>query len=323
MAGITKVQDLSGRLPLAPPLSTAIDEWVAWLRNEKRASAHTLDAYGHDLCDFLEFLVAHVGGPIGLETLAGLQLRDFRAWLAARSGRGLARSSTARALSTVRGFFRRLERTGLVHNGAVSVLRTPKVPKSVPKALSETEAFTAISTAADMDAEPWIQRRDAAILLLLYGAGLRIGEALGLDRRDVPRGPALRVTGKGNKERVVPLLPVVTEAIADYLSACPHVLAPEGPLFVGKRGKRLQAGQVQAGLRRVRRALGLPETATPHALRHSFATHLLAGGGDLRTIQELLGHASLSTTQRYTAVDMTRLSEVYRAAHPRAKNPTS
>jgi integrase/recombinase XerC len=285
-------------------------------------SVHTLDAYGHDLCDFLEFVVAHVGGPIGLETLAGLQLRDFRAWLAARSGRDLARSSTARALSTVRGFFRRLERAELVHNGAVSVLRTPKVPKSVPKALSENEAFTAIAAAAEMESEPWVASRDTAILLLLYGAGLRIGEALGLNRRDVPRGPALRVTGKGNKERVVPILPIVSEAIAEYLAACPHALVAEGPLFVGKRGKRLQAGQVQAALRRVRRALGLPETATPHALRHSFATHLLAGGGDLRTIQELLGHASLSTTQRYTAVDMARLSEVYKAAHPRAKTPT-
>jgi integrase/recombinase XerC len=322
MAGATKVQALSGRLPLAPSLSAAIDDWAAWLRNEKRASVHTLDAYGHDLCDFLEFLVAHVGGPIGLETLAGLQLRDFRAWLAARSGRDLARSSTARALSTVRGFFRRLERAELVHNGAVSMLRTPKVPKSVPKALSENEAFTAISAAAEMESEPWVASRDTAVLLLLYGAGLRIGEALGLNRRDVPRGSALRVTGKGNKERVVPLLPVVTKAIMEYVSACPHALVPEGPLFVGKRGKRLQAAHVQATLRRVRRALGLPETATPHALRHSFATHLLASGGDLRTIQELLGHASLSTTQRYTAVDMARLSEVYRAAHPRAKIPT-
>ncbi|MFM2130687.1 MAG: site-specific tyrosine recombinase XerC [Pseudomonadota bacterium] len=319
MAGTAKIDELIGRLPLDPALGSAIGAWAAWLAHEKRASFHTLDAYGHDLADFLEFMVAHKGGPIGAGTMAELRLADFRAWLAARRGRGLAHASTARALSTVRGFFRRLEKTGVASNGAINVLRTPRLPQSIPKALSEDEAFAAIAAAAEMAEEPWVAKRDAAILTLLYGAGLRIGEALGLDRRDVPAGPALRITGKGNKERVVPLLPVVVEAIAEYLDACPHVLAPDGPLFVGKRGKRLAPGQVQASLRKVRRALGLPETATPHALRHSFATHLLAGGGDLRTIQELLGHASLSTTQRYTAVDTARLAEVYRLAHPRAR----
>lgn len=322
MAGLAKIQELSGRLPLDADLASALDGWVAWLRNEKRASVHTIDAYGHDLGEFLEFIVGHIGGPISLATLSGLRLADFRAWLAARAGRGLARTSTARALSTVRGFFRRLERMELAQNGAITVLRTPKLPQSIPKALSEREAFAAIDAMRDMAEEEWIAKRDVAILTLLYGAGLRIGEALGLARRDVPAGPALRVTGKGNKERVVPLLPVVVEAIAEYIAACPHVLAPDGPLFVGKRGKRLQPGLVQASLRKVRRALGLPETATPHALRHSFATHLLAGGGDLRTIQELLGHASLSTTQRYTAVNTAQLAEVYLAAHPRARDPS-
>lgn len=320
MAGTAKIKELIGRLPLDPALVGAIEAWAAWLAHEKRASVHTLDAYGHDITDFLEFMVGHRGGPLDPATLAALRLADFRAWLAARHARGLARSSTARALSTVRGFFRRLEKTGIASNGAISVLRTPKLPQSIPKALSEAEAFAAIGAVAEMADEPWIARRDAAILTLLYGAGLRIGEALGLDRRNVPAGPALRVTGKGNKERVVPLLPVVVEAIAEYLDACPHVLAPDGPLFVGKHGKRLAPSQVQASLRKVRRALGLPETATPHALRHSFATHLLARGGDLRTIQELLGHASLSTTQRYTAVDTARLAEVYLAAHPRARS---
>lgn len=319
MAGPARIEELIGPLPIEAPLVAAISAWSAWLAHERRASPHTLDAYAHDLAEFLEFMSGHTGGPLGLGTLAGLRLADFRAWLAHRQNRGLARTSTARALSTVRGFFRRLEKTGVGGNGAISVLRTPKVPQSIPKALSEDEAFTAIAAAAEMADEPWVARRDAAILTLLYGAGLRIGEALGLDRRDVPAGPALRVTGKGNKERVVPLLPVVLEAIAEYLDACPHRLAPDGPLFVGKRGGRLAPAQVQATLRKVRRALGLPETATPHALRHSFATHLLAGGGDLRTIQELLGHASLSTTQRYTAVDTARLSEVYRLAHPRAR----
>ena len=319
MAGAAALLNWPERLPLDPGLAAAVDEWAAWLAHERRASRHTLIAYGGDLADFFEFLTMHLGGPLTLKALSDLRLTDFRSWLAQRSQRGMARSSTARALSTVRGFFRRLEKLELAHNAAIGVLRTPKVPKAIPKALTAADALAAIETAAEMADEPWIAKRDAAILTLLYGAGLRIGEALSLARRDAPAGPALRVHGKGNKERVVPLLPVVVDAVADYLDACPHALAPDGPLFVGKRGKRLQPSQVQASLRAVRRALGLPETATPHALRHSFATHLLAGGGDLRTIQELLGHASLSTTQRYTAVDTQRLAEVYRDAHPRAR----
>lgn len=319
MAGASALLNWPERLPLDGGLKAAIEEWAAWLRNEKRASPHTLAAYGRDLADFLEFMVMHAGGPLTLSTLEGLRLADFRSWLAHRAGRGLARASTARALSTLRGFFGRLERRGLVHNPALGVVRTPKLPRSLPKALTEAEALKALEAAAGMAGEPWIAKRDAAILTLLYGAGLRIGEALALSRREAPAGLALRVTGKGNKQRVVPLLPVVVDAVAAYLDACPHALQPDGPLFVGKRGKRLHPSQVQASLRGLRRALGLPETATPHALRHSFATHLLAGGGDLRTIQELLGHASLSTTQRYTAVDTARLAEVYAAAHPRAK----
>jgi integrase/recombinase XerC len=310
---------LPGRLPLDGALRAATEEWAAWLRNEKRAAPNTLAAYGRDLTEFLDFLAQHVGGPLTLDKLGALRVGDFRAWLAARANRGLARSSTARALATLRGFFRRLERRELVHNGAITTLRTPRVPKSLPKAMSPDEALRIIDATAELSAEPWVAKRDAAILVLLYGAGLRIGEALALNRRDAPAGPAMRITGKGNKERVVPLLPVVVDAISEYLDACPHALTPKGPLFVGKRGKRLQPSQLQATMRAARRALGLAETATPHALRHSFATHLLAGGGDLRTIQELLGHESLSTTQRYTAVDMPRLAEVYAAAHPRAK----
>jgi integrase/recombinase XerC len=319
MAGPAKIIGLPGRLPLDGPLTAAVEEWAAWLTHERRASAHTLAAYGHDLTNFLDFLTMHTGGPLTLKTLADLRLADFRAWLAARATQGLARSSTARALSTLRGFFKRLERCDLVHNGAIGAVRTPKVPKSIPKALSEKEALKVLEASAAMADEPWIAKRDTALLTLLYGAGLRIGEALGLSRRDAPAGPALRVRGKGDKERIVPLLPVVVTAINEYLAICPYALAPDAPLFVGKRGKRLQPSQVQASLRQVRRALGLPETATPHALRHSFATHLLAGGGDLRTIQELLGHASLSTTQRYTEVDTARLAEVYADAHPRAR----
>ncbi|MDX1483291.1 MAG: tyrosine recombinase XerC [Alphaproteobacteria bacterium] len=319
MAGPAPIIALPGRLPLDAALTAAIEDWGAWLARERRLSPHTVAAYARDLSDFLEFTTMHVGGPLALATLGDLRTADFRAWLSARAARGLARSSTARALSTLRGFFRWLERRDLVANTALATLRTPKVPSAVPKALSENEARSVIDAAATHAKEPWVAKRDAAVLTLLYGAGLRIGEALALDRRDAPAGPSLRITGKGGKERVVPLLPVVVDAIADYLDACPHAVGADGPLFLGIRGKRLQASQVQATLRALRRALGLAETATPHALRHSFATHLLAGGGDLRAIQELLGHASLATTQRYTAVDTQRLAEVYRAAHPRAR----
>ena len=320
MAGPAPIIGLPGRLPLDAALEAAVGDWGAWCAHERRLSPHTLAAYGRDLIDFLEFLTMHVGGPLTLASLDDLRTADFRAWLSARAGRGLARSSTARALSTLRGFFRWLERQDLVHNVALTHLRTPKVPHAVPKALSETEARSVIATAGSWAKEPWVAKRDTAILTLLYGAGLRIGEALGLDRGNAPRGTAMRITGKGGKERLVPLLDVVTDAVADYLDACPHCLGPDDPLFVGVRGKRLQPSQVQATMRNLRRALGLAETATPHALRHSFATHLLAGGGDLRSIQELLGHASLTTTQRYTDVDTERLAEVYRAAHPRARS---
>lgn len=319
MAGAAPILGLPGRLPLDAALAAAIGDWGAWCAHERRLSPHTLAAYGRDLSDFLEFLTMHVGGPLTLAALADLRTADFRAWLSARVGRGLKPSSTARALSTLRGFFRWLEKRELVHNTALGLLRTPKVPHSVPKALSKSEAVSVINAAGSGAREPWLAKRDIAIFTLLYGAGLRIGEALGLNRRDAPRGTAMRITGKGRKERLVPLLEVVTDAVADYLDACPHALAPDDPLFVGVRGKRLQASQIQATMRALRRALGLPETATPHALRHSFATHLLAGGGDLRSIQELLGHASLTTTQRYTDVDTERLAEVYRAAHPRAR----
>ncbi len=306
-------------LPAEPAVAAAAAEWRAWLAHEKRASAHTLDAYQRDLTAFFRFLTDHLGYPPGLRDLAGLTPGDFRAYLAARSGRGLARTSTARAMSTVRGFFRHLDRNGLVHNAALASVRTPKVPKSVPKALSREEALEAVDAAGDLGDEPWIARRDIALVTLLYGCGLRLGEALALNRGQAPRGDRLVVTGKGNKQRLVPVLPVVTEAVADYLAACPYRPGDDGPLFLGVRGGRLSAGVAQRQVRRLRALLGLPDTATPHALRHSFATHLLAGGGDLRTIQELLGHASLSTTQRYTDVDAARLTSVHRAAHPRAR----
>jgi integrase/recombinase XerC len=301
-----------------PAAAAAVADWRAWLGHERRGSAHTLDAYGRDLADFFGFLARHLGFPPGLKDLAELRRDDFRAYLADRRGRRLAPASTARALSTLRGFFRYLERNGLGANAAISQVATPRVPKSVPKALSEPEALEAIDSVADLSDEPWIAKRDVALLTLLYGCGLRLGEALSLKRGQAPKGDSMVIVGKGRKERIAPILPAVRSAIAEYLAACPYGLGEDDPLFVGARGQRLNPGVAQRQVRRLRGLLGLPETATPHALRHSFATHLLAGGGDLRTIQELLGHASLSTTQRYTEVDAARLIDVYAKTHPRA-----
>ncbi len=302
-----------------PAVLNAIEDWLSWLRHEKRCSDHTLDGYGRDMVAFLSFLCDHLGFQPGLGDLGKLRTADFRSYLARRTGEGLAKSSLARGLSTIRNFYRFLERAGLVHNAAIGNIRTPKIPKSIPKALAEKDALDAVASIDKLGQEPWVGLRDAAVLTLLYGCGLRISEALDLDLRDAPKGNAMTVTGKGNKQRLIPLLPVVVEAVGKYLDACPYPLEPDGPLFVGVRGKRLKARIIQLQLAKLRAHLGLPETATPHAMRHSFATHLLSGGGDLRTIQELLGHASLSTTQRYTKVDSGRLSAVYQAAHPRAK----
>lgn len=307
-------------LPAQPDVLRAVEDWRSWLAAEKRMSAHTVAGYTHDLAAFLSFATGHLGHPVGLADLIAFETRDFRAWLSRRNQEGLARSSTARALSTLRGFYRWLDRRGLGHNAALGALRTPKVPKSVPKALEAPDALTVVEVVDELSDEDWIGKRDVAVLTLLYGCGLRIGEALGLKRSQAPLGDSLVVTGKGNKQRLVPVLPAVRLATMDYLGACPHPLPPDGPLFVGARGGPLDPGIVQRQMRRLRALLGLPETATPHALRHSFATHLLAGGGDLRTIQELLGHASLSTTQRYTDVDAARLMAVYRSAHPRARS---
>ena len=305
----------------APDLRAAVDDWQAWLRNERRAAAHTRSAYLSDLARFLEFTSGHLGKPPGLRDLDRLKPADFRAWLAARANGGASLGTRARGLSVVRGFYRWLARVGLADNPAVTALKTPRVPKPVPKALDAEEALDLLDMAPELARAIWIGKRDVAVLMLLYGCGLRLGEALSLSRSEapVPGQDALTVTGKGGKDRMVPLLPAVTAAVQDYLEACPFELAPEGPLFLGARGKVLGARQVQARVAELRVRLGLPETATPHALRHSFATHLLAAGGDLRAIQELLGHASLSTTQRYTDVDAAGLLAVYRRAHPRAR----
>ena len=310
-------------LPAAADLATAVDTWLSRLADERRRADNTIAAYRRDLDDFLGFLAEHRGGVPDLAALGALSVRDVRAWLARRAAEGRAKTSTARALSAVRVFFRYLEREGVAVSSALTLVRAPKTPRAVPRPLTEGQAKAVVDLNEGSGAPTdWTARRDIAVLLLLYGCGLRIGEALRLDRADVPaEGGGLRslmITGKGGKQRVVPVLPVVAEAIADYLAACPHRLESGGPLFVGVRGKRLQPKLVQQTMARLRGALGLPESATPHALRHSFATHLLAGGGDLRTIQELLGHASLSTTQRYTEVDEAGLLAAYTAAHPRA-----
>jgi integrase/recombinase XerC len=307
------------RFSAAGDLVAAISDWQSWLEDERRASRHTALGYGHDLASFLDFLRGHLGALPSLAALEALGPADFRAYLAARAQDGIGRSSTARALSTLRGFFRFLDRRGFAKNAALAAVRTPKLPRSVPKPLSAEDARLALERIVALAEAPWIGQRDLAILTLLYGCGLRLSEALGLMRGEAPLEPGmLSITGKGRKTRLVPVLPAVSEAVAAYLALCPHRLAAKGPLFVGVRGGPLNPRLVQRQMQRLRALLGLPETATPHALRHSFATHLLAGGGDLRSIQELLGHASLSTTQRYTHVDLRRLMEAYDRAHPRA-----
>jgi integrase/recombinase XerC len=269
------------------------------------------------------FLAEHLGSRPTLAALAKLAPQDVRAFMAARRSEGIGGRSLMRGLAGTRSFARFLERNGKGKVGALAAVRAPKMPKTLPKPLPIASAKQV--TDADLRAgearEQWVLARDAAVLALLYGAGLRISEALGLARGDVPapgKGDAITVTGKGNKQRMVPLLPQVSQSIADYVALCPYELPAEGPLFVGARGKALSPRIVQLVMERLRGALSLPDSATPHALRHSFATHLLARGGDLRAIQELLGHASLSTTQIYTAVDTERLLEVYRNSHPRA-----
>ncbi|KAF0223211.1 MAG: integrase/recombinase [Rhodospirillaceae bacterium] len=302
-----------------PDLAAAIGRWRDWLAGERRSSPHTLDGYARDVSAFITFLLGHLGAEADLAALGQLQPADFRAFLAARQADGLGRSSVARLMSSLRGFFKYLDRHDLVHNPALNAVKSPRPPKSLPKPLAAEDAIEALSTAGELHDEPWLAARDVALFTLLYGCGLRLGEALSLQKRDIPAGDAMTITGKGRKQRLVPVLPIVRQAIGAYVTLCPYPLAADGPLFVGARGGLLNPGVVQRQMRRLRALMGLPDTATPHALRHSFATHLLAGGGDLRTIQELLGHASLSTTQRYTQVDEARLTRAYRDAHPRAK----
>jgi integrase/recombinase XerC len=307
----------------AGDLTLEMARWLSHLRAERRLSPKTSEAYARDLRQFLEFLGEHWGARVTLVGFAALEASDVRAFMAMRRAADIGGRSLMRALAGLRSFGRFLEREGKGKVGALSAIRAPKVGKSLPKPIQMAAAkrFADADERAGETRDPWIWARDAAVMALLYGSGLRISEALGLKRREVPlpgAGDVLIVTGKGNKTRMVPVLQNVLALVQAYVAMCPHPLPAEGPIFVGARGGPLNARIIQLTMERLRGALGLPDSATPHALRHSFATHLLSRGGDLRAIQELLGHASLSTTQIYTGIDSERLLEVYRTAHPRA-----
>lgn len=308
------------QLAVAADVQAELARWLAYLGAEKRMSPKTCEAYRRDAGQFLSFMAEHLGGAPSLKQLAKLTPADIRAFMAARRAQGAGNRSLMRVLAGTRSFARFLERNGKGKVGALAAVRTPKLARTLPKPVPASAArqMTDADLRAGEERETWVLARDAAVLSMLYGSGLRISEALGLKRKDADGRDALTVIGKGNKTRMVPVLPQVTKLIGEYLKLCPYELAPEGPLFVGARGGPLSPRVVQLAMARLRGALGLPDSATPHALRHSFATHLLARGGDLRAIQELLGHASLSTTQIYTAVDAERLLGVYASAHPRA-----
>jgi integrase/recombinase XerC len=312
-------------LPGAAATRAAAQGWLAALAKERRLSPKTVEAYGRDLRQFLAFLTVHLGEAPDLAAVVALKPLDIRSFLAARRSIKVQSRSLMRQLAALRSFARHLEREGFGTASAFAAIRTPKVDKNLPRPLSASSAVavTDAQTRASENRKPWILARDAAVLSLLYGAGLRISEALGLQRRDAPvQGiDMVTVTGKGGKMRSVPVIPAIQRAVEEYLQLCPYAIPPEGPLFVGARGGPLSPRIIQLAVEELRGALGLPDSATPHALRHSFATHLLAKGGDLRGIQELLGHASLSTTQLYTKVDAARLMDAFNAAHPRARRP--
>lgn len=297
----------------------ALDEWIGHLRGLRDSPETTIEAYRRDLSGFLGFLARHRGGAAGLAELRSVDQRDIRAWMAAERGRGLSARSMARALSAVKSFYRWFSDRDEFDATAVLSARSPKLRPRLPRPLDKDAARAMLNQVEAQAREPWVAARDAAVVTLLYGCGLRISEALGLTADDAPLGEVLRILGKGRKERMVPVLPAARAAVADYTRLCPHDLAPGTALFRGVRGGPLSPRVIQKVTEAARLQLGLPASATPHALRHSFATHLLSAGGDLRAIQSLLGHASLSTTQGYTAVDAARLMEVYAVAHPKGR----
>ena len=315
----TLLQD-NDALALDNDLARAVTDWLAHLEHERGHAKTTCAAYERDLRQFFGLLKSRIGRAPHLKDLEHLSVRDFRAFMARRRQQGVSGRSLARTLSALRTFYRWLEADNKLTNPAIRQVTMPKVPHSVPKPLTVEDAAKTMEQDAADSTKDWVAKRDTAVLLLLYGAGLRISEALGLTPEDIAavQHGALRIIGKGNKERAVPILPVIQDAIASYLGACPYDVQASEPIFRGEKGRPLSPRVVQLRMQHMRQAFGLPDTATPHALRHSFATHLLSSGADLRQIQELLGHASLSTTQVYTEVDRDHLLSVYDAAHPRA-----
>jgi integrase/recombinase XerC len=305
-------------LALSPAERDALEQWLTHLAALKGRAANTVTAYRRDVTGFLDFLARHHGGPMGLGALVALDQPDLRAWMAHERGRGVSTRSLARALSAVKTFLRWLSDRDGGEPTAILSARSPKYRRKLPRPLAEDAARAMLATVGDDAREDWVAARDTAVLTLLYGCGLRISEALGLTGAQARLPDTLRIRGKGGKERLVPVLPAARAAVAAYVALCPHDLGPADALFRGARGGPLSPRLIAKAMEGARARLGLPATATPHAMRHSFATHLLSAGGDLRAIQELLGHASLSTTQAYTAVDAARLMEVYDAAHPRA-----
>lgn len=303
----------------APDLAEHLKKWNDYLKFEKQVSKHTLRAYSTDLTHFVKFLNLHLGKQPGLNDLSEVGIRDFRSWMSKKAIDGAGNASRARSLSGVKNFLRWLDKNGIMHNASINIVRSPKLPHKLPRPLAEKqviEVLDSIRIFTDYK-DDWLALRDHALLTLLYGCGLRINEAIDLDIKDLPRDGFLKVRGKGERERMVPVLNMVDSILNKYRAACPFTEEPERPLFIGVRGKRLNQGVAQKAMRVLRVAHGLPATVTPHALRHSFATHLLQNGANLREIQELLGHVSLSTTQRYTEVDAKELMRVHKAAHPR------
>lgn len=303
---------------ISPACRDALEHWLNARRALGGAAENTITAYQGDVADFLAFMTMHHGQPQGLGALERISVSDMRAWMAETRNSGVGQRSLARKLSAVKSFYRWLaEREGFQATAVLST-RSPKFQKKLPRPLAEDAARAMIDTVEMQSAKPWVAARDTAVMTLLYGCGLRISEALGLTGADAPLPPVLRIIGKGGKERVVPVIDAARVAVDTYTELCPFDLSPEKPLFRGVRGGALSPRAIQGVMAQARMQLGLPASATPHAMRHSFATHLLAAGGDLRAIQELLGHASLSTTQAYTAVDTARLMDVYDRAHPKA-----
>lgn len=303
---------------ISEPLQIVIQEWDEWLRHNRRLSPTTLTTYHADLQQFLNFLGAHLGEEVLLSHLVELKVRDFRSWLAARTKDGYLLSSTTSVLSTIRNFFKYLNRVGYP-NTAIQTIRSPRVKIGLPRSLQIDQTKNLLDDVDSLELEGWIGQRNKALFTLLYGCGLRISEALNLTRHQFPFGDCLIVKGKGNKERSIPVFPLISEEIERYISLCPYHLSPDSPLFMGAKGKKLSRGVVARTMRQYRQMVGLPDNTTPHSLRHSYATHLMSSSHDMRGVQELLGHASLSSTQIYTKVDQDYLMNVFNEAHPRAK----